>query len=97
APEQFALPALAGDGGLRLEQRLARVEGDAALVLAGGVALGAAGLQQRDDLVREVDRGGGGEAGSKEDGEESEEASHSHSSPLRHRARKKKSRTITAT
>ena len=54
--DQLALPALAGDDRLRLEHRLAGVERERALVLAVGVALGAAGLDQRDDVVREIDR-----------------------------------------
>ncbi len=41
--DQLALAALAGDDGLRLEHRLARVERERALVFAVGVALGAIG------------------------------------------------------
>src|SRR6185437_16580447 len=44
-----------GDDRLGLEHSLARIERERALVLAVGVALGAAGLDHRDDVVREVD------------------------------------------
>src|SRR5207249_2823760 len=55
AADQFALGALAGNDDLGLEDVLARVEREGSLVLAAGVTLGTARLEQWNDVVSEVD------------------------------------------
>ena len=54
--DQFARPALARDDGPGLEKGLARVHRHRALVLAVGVALGAARLDDGHDVVGEINR-----------------------------------------
>ncbi len=53
--EDLAVAALAGHDGFGVQDGLARVERERTLVLAVGVALGTARLDQGDDLVCEVD------------------------------------------
>ena len=55
--DQFAVGTFAGDDGFFLQHIFTRIERKGAFVFSGRVALGAAGLEQRHDVVREIDLG----------------------------------------
>src|SRR5207248_10920148 len=64
-----SLAALARNDGFRFDQYRAGVERDPTLVLAVGMALGVAGLEERQNVMREIDRVRAAYCGSRQQGE----------------------------